>query len=470
MSKHLVICGNGASAAALLVALAKRRLPLRVTVIGNGPLWRGVAYSTTSPHHLLNVPSGNMSIDSENQDHFQRWLAARDAGGENLFVQRGLYGAYLEDSVQRTLRAAPWLRVEHISAELLGLTRQPDRWHVFHGLGVLSADAVVLATGIECPAPLGARYGRTVAQHVIEDPWASWRVKSSARILIVGTGLTAVDSVLTLTQGGHSGPITMVSPRGLLPLAHVPVYPQAVEGPTPMPLSRRLGNLRARAGQARHWQDSFDSLRPHWQRLWEDLSDAERRRFLRHGVSHFNIHRHRMAPHAADAIASAINRNLSVQRGRIVAMMPRQGSLDVTIRHGGRDRVLAFDHVINCTGPNSNFSLSGQTFIQTLIGAGVARPDPVGLGIEVDAHDRVHGREGEVQHSLFAMGALCRGRRWEITAMPEIRQQAAQMAHSLSAICALESEASVAHTFSASHFSRLFAREDHEHFHPTTGA
>src|SRR6185369_13816988 len=147
---------------------------------------------------------------------------------------------------------------EHISAELLGLTRQPDRWHVFHALGVLSADAVVLATGIERPSPLGARYGKAVAQHVVEDPWAPWRVKSSARILILGTGLTAVDSVLTLTQGGHYGPITMVSPRGLLPLAHVPVYPQAVESPTPMPLSRQLGNLRARAGQARHWQDSFD--------------------------------------------------------------------------------------------------------------------------------------------------------------------------------------------------------------------
>jgi len=470
MSKHLAICGNGASAAALLVALAKRRLPLQVTVIGNGPLWRGVAYSTTSPHHLLNVPSGNMSIDSEDQDHFQRWLALRHTGGESLFAPRGLYGAYIEDSVHRTLRAAPWLRVEHISAELLGLTRQPDRWHVFHALGVLSADAVVLATGIERPSPLGARYGKAVAQHVVEDPWAPWRVKSSARILILGTGLTAVDSVLTLTQGGHYGPITMVSPRGLLPLAHVPVYPQAVESPTPMPLSCRLGNLRARAGEARHWQDSFDSWRPHWQRIWEDLSDVERQRFLRHGVSHFNIHRHRMAPQAADAIEAAMRRNLAVQRGRIVAMVPHRGSLGVTIRHGGHDQVLGFDHVINCTGPNSNFSLSGQTFIQTLIGAGVARPDPVGLGIEVDAHDRVHGREGEVQHSLFAMGALCRGRRWEITAMPEIRQQAAQMARSLWVMCAPESETSFAHIFSAPNSNRLFTREDHEYYYPPTGA
>jgi uncharacterized NAD(P)/FAD-binding protein YdhS len=128
---------------------------------------------------------------------------------------------------------------------------------------------------------------------------------------------------------------------------------------------------------------------------------------------------------------------------------------------GGREKTIWFDKVLNCTGPNTNSGLSGQTFIQTLVGAGLAQPDPLGLGIEVDKKNRVLGREG-LQHSLFAMGALSRGRWWEITALPEIRQQAAQIAHSLAEICGTKPE------FTARPI-QFFTREDHEHRLPSAG-
>jgi len=462
MTRHVVICGNGAAAAALVVALAKHKVALRVTVIGRGAFWRGLAYATSGIHHLLNVPAGSMSLDHDAPDHFQRWLKARGRDDADGFAPRGLYGAYLEDTVRQSLREAPWLRVDQISAELLGLTRQPDRWHVFHGRGVLAADAVVLATGVERPSPLADRHGREVAPYLVEDPWQPWDVRPLARILILGAGLTAVDSALNLIHARHKGPIVMLSRHGLMPLPHSsrPAAPKSFSLPA-APLSRRLQSLRAAVRDAGHWPDAFDALRPQWQGLWDTLPDEERRRFLRHVAAYFNVHRHRMAPEVAATLAAARKRNLDLRRGRVIAMAPGRDGLRVTLRLDGREKAVWFDKVLNCTGPNTNSGLSGQTFIQTLVGAGLANPDPLGLGIEVDYKNRVHGREG-LQHSLFAMGALCRGRWWEITALPEIRQQAVQIAHSLAELRAPGSEF-------APRPVQFFAREDHEHRLPSAG-
>jgi len=194
--------------------------------------------------------------------------------------------------------------------------------------------------------------------------------------------------------------------------------------------------LREASGNGLPWQSVFDSLRPHWAKLWNALEQEEQVRFLRHAALFFNVHRHRMAPAAAATIAAAQKRNLRVSRGRLVAMTPGGDGLRVTLRLDGVETAMTFDKVINCIGPNSNLGASGQTFIQTLIGAGLARPHPLGLGIEVDEKSRVSGRDGATQFSLFAMGALCRGRWWEITAVPEIRRQAGDIARCISMLFA----------------------------------
>jgi len=458
MTRRVVICGNGVAAAALVVALAKHKIDLHVTVIGRGAFWRGLAYATSGIHHLLNVPAKSMALDHEVPDHFLNWLKPRGSVDADGFVPRGLYGTYLEDTIRQSLKEAPWLRLEQISAELLGLTRQPDRWQVFHGQGVLAADALVLATGVERPSPLADRYGKEVVPYLVEDPWQPWDVRPLSRILILGAGLTAVDTALNLIHARHKGPIVMLSRHGVMPLPHNvrPTVPKQINLPT-APLSQRLHSLREAAKEAGHWPDVFDGLRPQWQSLWERLPEDERLRFLRHGAAYFNIHRHRMAPEVAATLAAAQKRNLDVRRGRVLAMAPGRDGLRVTLRLNGREKTVWFDKVLNCTGPNTNTGLSGQTFIQTLVGAGLALPDPLGLGIEVDQKNRVRGREGW-QHSLFAMGALCRGQWWEITALPEIRQQAVQIARSLAEICAPRAE-STPRIIS----SPFFAREDHEH-------
>jgi uncharacterized NAD(P)/FAD-binding protein YdhS len=61
------------------------------------------------------------------------------------------------------------------------------------------------------------------------------------------------------------------------------------------------------------------------------------------------------------------------------------------------------------------------------------RPDPVGLGIDVDEACAVINRNGRASARLYAMGPQTRSRFWEVTAIPDIRIQAAKLAHQLSA-------------------------------------
>jgi uncharacterized NAD(P)/FAD-binding protein YdhS len=59
--------------------------------------------------------------------------------------------------------------------------------------------------------------------------------------------------------------------------------------------------------------------------------------------------------------------------------------------------------------------------LRSLLDAGQVRPDPLGIGVDVDEESRAGER-------LWALGPLTKGRYWEIIAVPDIREQAAAVA------------------------------------------
>ena len=67
--------------------------------------------------------------------------------------------------------------------------------------GELAADAAVLATGHAAPSALEGTRGQD-RRGVVQDPWAPGalrRLRGAERVVIVGTGLTAVDVAVSLT-------------------------------------------------------------------------------------------------------------------------------------------------------------------------------------------------------------------------------------------------------------------------------
>jgi uncharacterized NAD(P)/FAD-binding protein YdhS len=147
---------------------------------------------------------------------------------------------------------------------------------------------------------------------------------------------------------------------------------------------------------------------------------------MRHARAWWDVHRHRIAPPVADTIHRLIAEGrLEVAAGRVVGASAADPGIDVDIRRRGRADVARerFDFVFNCTGPLHAMALTSNPLLRALLDHGGARPDQLGIGLEVDEHSRVAGTE-----QLWALGPLTKGRYWEIVAVPDIRQQAAAVA------------------------------------------
>ncbi|HVW34960.1 MAG TPA: hydroxyacylglutathione hydrolase, partial [Acidimicrobiia bacterium] len=319
---------------------------------------------------------------------------------------------------------------------------------------------VVLALGNSTGAASPPRWERPGPVRDAWQPDALAGLAGSDRpVVLVGTGLTAVDVVISLEQAGFTGPIHAVSRRGLLPRAHVPLSGPAGVGNPPVwaPRTARelLAALRAevrRAGrQGGDWRDVVDGLRPVTQELWASLPEDERERLHRHALRYWEVHRHRMAPAIAGRIAALqASGGLRIAAGRILSVAEHRSGAEVIVRpRQGRGATgpIRIDAaaVIRCTGPREQLGEVGDPVLDSLFAVGDARPGPLGLGLAVDADGRLLDRHGRPSDVLWAIGPLRRGALLETTAIPEIRVQASALARMIpAAVAAVEAESEAA--------------------------
>jgi len=69
--------------------------------------------------------------------------------------------------------------------------------------------------------------------------------------------------------------------------------------------------------------------------------------------------------------------------------------------------------------------------MENLLARGLVRPDPLFLGIDVDARGALIDSNGIPSSFLYAIGPARKGSLWETIAVPEIRTQVAQLAEHL---------------------------------------
>ena len=80
-AKRITIIGSGASGTLLAANLlrSETNCSLEINLVDKKEkIGRGVAYSTTSDCHLLNVPAAKMSAFADDMEHFYRWLKEND--------------------------------------------------------------------------------------------------------------------------------------------------------------------------------------------------------------------------------------------------------------------------------------------------------------------------------------------------------------------------------------------------------
>jgi len=66
--------------------------------------------------------------------------------------------------------------------------------------------------------------------------------------------------------------------------------------------------------------------------------------------------------------------------------------------------------------------------MRSLISQGLARADPLGIGIDIAPDLAVLSRDGIPSDRIFALGPLTRASFWECTAVPDIRLQCRSLA------------------------------------------
>jgi uncharacterized NAD(P)/FAD-binding protein YdhS len=445
---RVVVVGGGCSGTLLAAEIMSGAGQGRVEVVVVDPdetPGRGVAYSTSSLSHLLNVPAEQMSAYAARPGHFAAWAHQQDRSLSNLsFAPRKLYGDYLA-SVWRDAQqgAAPGSSLSHRCGRAVSAERKAEGGRICVGLAGgdhIEADHLVLAMGNLSPRPAAPdSRGIDASSRYIADPWRPGALDDvTGSVLLIGTGLTAVDVALMLTDRGIAGPIRAVSRHGLLPRSHrpgaapVPAMPSA---PAERTVRSLIAMIRRTAADHADWRRAVDELRPHVVELWRTAPDAERRRFMRHASRFWEIHRHRMAPEVADRIGSLMaTHRLTVRAGAIAGYQDRQDDVAVMVRRRGTAEVerLCVSHVINCTGPQLRVSEAGDPFVDSLLTAGMVRPGPYGLGLDVGDDGAIIDATGARAGNLWAIGPMRRGVEWETTAAREIRCQAVSLAARLS--------------------------------------
>ncbi len=476
----IAIVGAGFSGTLLALHCLRRCPPAtRIVLIERAARFgHGQAYATGNASHLLNVPAGKMSAFQDHPNDFLDWLQHRpDLSQTDLsqpdptqadpnqspstrtapstaacFVPRRVYGAYVRHLLKQELRRPEIAgRLLLVRDDVLGLSpagarlslrlaRHPER----------AADLVVLATGSlpPSPPPLPAQPDEPSvfdSPFYRPDPWAADALTDlppDAGVLLIGTGLTMVDLVSSLLDQGHAGPIHALSRRGLLPERHAPApairEPTSLAYPTaPAALLRLLRAEAARlAARGGNWRSVVDDMRPFTHDIWQAMAPAERQRFMRHGRRWWDVHRHRMAPTVAERIAAAQRHGqLRVKAGRLSQLRRHDDHVSATYATAcGGTTTLHIARVINCAGPGADYARIAAPLLQDLLRHGIARPDPLQLGLDVSATGALISRDGAISRRLFAVGPPTRGRFWEMTAVPDIRRQCELLAATLAGL------------------------------------
>lgn len=417
-------------------------------------LGAGLAYSTPFDDHLLNVPAGKMSALPGEPGHFLEWLRKQNGPGVagDAFISRKAYGLYLNDFLRGTLQDAPRGSFSHVRDEVTNVTSDGGTAVLQLGSGsTLKSGRVVLAIGN--PASSAASViprGHDVQEdHLNLSPWLEDALTvrfPGERILLIGSGLTAIDSVLALQSQNVECSVYMLSRRGIVPQVHNLRFTAGA----PPALGNR-GNLlglfrevRALIHDARQaelcWRTIVDSLRPLSNELWKELSAADRKRFLRHLKTYWEPHRHRMAPEIRARLSGYIAAGkVRVIAGRLRGIRSRGRIAEAHIsQRKGAEFTLEIDRVISCTGIHEDYTKSPRPLVRSMMQNGLARPNELGIGFDTDACGALLDAERRPSGIFFTLGPPRRGDLFETTAVPEIRSQAESLARHL--IASLQSE------------------------------
>lgn len=447
----IAIIGGGASGTiAAIQLLRKLSVSAKIFLVEKREegAFRGAAYSGTLPYEPLNVTASRMSIYNHLPDDFYNWLKENKQPKAEIeitkdsFVSRRWFGDYLTESVNRNALLAKHAELEVINGEATDIDFDPKLNCYSISLSnqsKIGVDYLIFATGNELPFDILAKYEAELGDNYIANPWSVDilpMLKRNDTILILGTGLTMVDYVVSLKKIAHSGKIFCLSRNGYLPLQHADtqdfVFDLQDEPQTIRDLLKEVKKrIKVAADKGIAWQNVLDAMRPRTARLWKNLDTKSKKYFLNRVKVYWEIHRHRMPAASANAIKELrASGQLNFVSGNITAVQKNGDNINLTYTPKGElgKKVIEANVVINCTGPLSDYYKCENTLIKNLLNKGWMQQDELKIGIKTGVRGEIITANGVVLNNAFCVGPLRKAMEWESTAVREIRTHAENVA------------------------------------------
>lgn len=443
MIRYAIIGGglSGIMTATYLLRNRKEKIEIVLFEKNFKRIFKGHAYSSSLPHQLLNVPVKNMSLYQEISEHFYNWLKKNNFDYEyDDFVPRDIYGQYISSTFHDEIdKAYPGkLNIEHDS--VIDITNNKNNsFEVKTSKGKIFSTFrnIFICTGNELPVNLlnfkSSKY--------LHNPWDGegiQNIPSDKDILIIGSGLTMVDQVLSLDKLNHKGKYIVISRRGLLPLSHGSVFDytfSVIPDFKKVRITDIFRWLRTETEIAKnkgiHWRSVMDALRTYTPIIWQSLSDKDKQSFYNHLMCYWDIHRHRIPAESYKRIHELIEQGqLKVIAGKLKGYTENHNKLIVDIKPRGQNCIdsISVDFVINCTGPSSPVKSKDNDLFNNLLRRGVLVSDNLKIGIQVNSIGNPVDSSGNINKQLFVIGPPAKGTFFEHSALREIRKQVHEIA------------------------------------------
>jgi len=422
-NRRIAVIGGGASGAlASLHCWRQAGDSVDIVVIDPSPhLGHGRAYSTKDTEYLLNVPVGNMSAFPDDPSDFERWVIQFDPEIRNSrywpYLPRKYFGAYLESHLNKI----PERRLLHVRSRVASVsTRYGSYCLTLENQSTIEADDLIVATGYRHSMPSSPALNSS--KHVIQA--SALEVMGpeeiSGRVLIVGSGLTAIDVWKRLRKCQKVKDFTFISRRGLVPLTHDAHIASHAELPsfqnkTPLQILKLARDLKERLPVS--WPEIAHKIRSEANDIWQNWHGHHKAQFLQHLKPYWEILRHRMPGAISEELSFDIqSQRAKILSGRILQIQSDSYGAVIEIRHRKSHQFerLRADWIVMATGSVIDQTLFNESYVQGI------ECCPYGFGyLNNDAPN------------LWLIGPASKSRLWEITAIPDIRIQAVQIAQQL---------------------------------------
>lgn len=468
-NQRIAIIGGAASGVALLDQLVlhainsqKKESIAEIAIYEKGNQFGlGLAYGTSSDSHILNMANNTMSLRPGEPDQFKNYLQNNDINDGTNFAKRKVFGNYLQNHFSSVLRAVDANGITVYARSNLEVTdiQQINGGYQVNAPGEEPSnyDKIFLCIGNQPNTVLSEYEG---CRGFYSEPYKideiSKNIPRNEDIVIIGSGLTAIDTYLGLRESGHNGKITFVSRHGILPKVRGKARPYTLrylsprnidtltnrgERNLPLDQAKRLFLKELiHAGLPTNFIETeqralselptveilkrdlhlpgteentcylsvlkaVDSVIGH---IWKCMPTACQLRFDKHHKRLWDIYDYPMPRINAIKILSELeNQNLINIKGlSFIARQPKTQAYHLGDVSG---KQFSTNYLINAIGPNHDITQTSNPLIQNLRHHGLIHPHPLG-GINVDFDTGLTIKPGnKISNSLYVVGSLTRG-------------------------------------------------------------